>query len=149
MSDHRATVEWKRETDSFAYEDYNREHAWTFGSGTRVEASAASQFLGNAECVDPEEAFVASVSSCHMLTFLAICARKRLIVDRYRDEAVGYLEKNGQGKLAVTRIELSPEISFAGPGPDPEVLEKIHHLSHDECFIANSVVTDIRMKRLS
>lgn len=143
MSEHHASVQWKRESESFAYDDYNRSHYWIFQNGIQVPASAATQFLGDAGCVDPEEAFVAAISSCHMLTFLAICARKRITVNRYSDNAVGYMEQNGQGKLAITRVSLHPEIAWEGPPPDPAKVNRIHHLSHEECFIANSVTTRI------
>jgi len=143
MSQHKANITWKRETPGFAYADYNREHLWKFPGGSEVDASAAPQFLGIPDNVDPEEAFVASVSACHMLTFLAICSRKRLVVDSYNDEACGYMEKNEQGRLAITRVELSPRIRFEGEAPSEEVFEKIHHMSHEQCFIANSIKTEV------
>ena len=144
MSEHIAELEWRRETESFAYNDYNRGHLWRFDAGVEVPASAAPAFLGDEARVDPEEAFVAAIASCHMLTFLAIAARKRLTVDRYRDRAVGHMEKNENGKLAVTRVDLFPEITFAeGVSVDAEMLSKMHHMSHEECFIANSVKTEI------
>lgn len=145
MSEHHATIAWRRQTPGFAYPDYNREHEWRLGNGVVVRASAAPAFLGDGRSADPEEAFVAAVSSCHMLTFLAICARRRITVDAYTDAAVGFLEKNAQGRLAVTRVELRPRIDFAGPPPDAGLLERIHHRSHEECFIANSVRTEIRV----
>ena len=122
MSAHTAKVLWQRDTESFAYDSYSRDHTWTFGDVV-VTASAAPEFLGSAAHVDPEQAFVATLSSCHMLTFLAIAARKRLVVDRYEDQAVGYLEKNADGKLAVTRVELRPQVSFAADSQQgPEAL---------------------------
>ena len=143
MAEHRVTVNWECSTDSFAYQDYNREHRWTTGSGHTISASSAPAFLGDGQSVDPEEAFVAAVSSCHMLSFLAICARRRLVVDRYEDAAVGYLRENASGKLAITRVELAPRIRFAGEAPDAEQLAWLHERSHAECFIANSVTTEI------
>ncbi|MEO1243431.1 MAG: OsmC family protein [Pseudomonadota bacterium] len=144
MSEHIAEISWKRETESFAYNDYNRTHRWRFDNGLEVEAAAAPGFLGDPSCVDPEEAFVASISSCHMLTFLAIAARKRLTVDAYEDKAVGHMTKNEGGRLAITRVDLSPEVAFAnGAAVDAATLEELHHLSHKECFIANSVKTEI------
>ena len=143
MSTHEVTIKWKRQTPDFDYADYNREHSWRFPGGGEVEASAAPQFLGKAENVDPEEAFVASVSSCHMLTFLAICARKKIIVDSYEDRACGYMEKNREGRLAITRIELSPQIQFNGTTPEEDLLDNMHHLSHQQCFIANSINTQV------
>lgn len=144
MSEHIAEIEWERETQSFDYKEYNRGHSWRFDAGVEVPASAAPAFLGDETRVDPEEAFVASVASCHMLTFLAIAARKRLTVDRYRDRAVGHMEKNENGRLAITRIDLFPGITFAeGVSVNAATLSEMHRLAHEECFIANSVKTDI------
>ena len=146
MSEHRSTVEWQRGVAAFDYESYSRNHTWRFENGLSVEASAAPEFLGDAARIDPEEALVASIASCHMLTFLALAARKRWVVERYRDAAVGTLEKNGDGKLAVTRVVLHPEIEFGGVAPSTEQLEKAHHKAHDHCFIANSVRTQIDLE---
>ena len=145
MSEHRVTVSWERTIEDFGYESYSRDHSWTFEGGVEVPASAAPGFRGSAERVDPEEAFVAALSSCHMLTFLAIAARKRLVVDGYRDSAVGFLEKDAEGKLAITRVILRPEVTFAEPQP-AEVVEKMHHQSHEHCFIASSVKTEVRVE---
>src|SRR3954466_3518256 len=112
MSEHTVTVQWRRETPDFAYETYNRDHDWTFDAGVTGRASATPAYQGNAACVDPEEAFVASLSSCHMLTFLALAARKRYVVDGYRDEAVGILGKDAAGSLAITEVTLRPEVRF-------------------------------------
>jgi len=148
MSEHKATIAWKRGDKQFQYETYSRDHTWTFEGGVEVPASAAPAFLGSEERVDPEEAFVASASSCHMLTFLALAARKRLVVERYTDAAVGFLEKNEDGKLAITRIELRPKITFGGSGaPSAEEIERLHHLAHENCFIANSVRTEIAVAK--
>src|SRR6516225_9974001 len=106
MSEHKATIEWKRETPDFAYQTYNRDHEWSFDAGITVRASAAPAYLGSESCVDPEEAFVASLSSCHMLTFLAIAARKKYVVDSYRDNAIGVLDKDSSGRLAVVKVTL-------------------------------------------
>lgn len=143
MSEHRATITWTADDQPFTYETYSRKHTWAFDNGTEVSASAAPAYLGNADCVDPEEAFVAAVSSCHLLTFLAIAARKRFEVTAYEDAAVGLMEKNAEGKLAVTRIELRPRITFADPTPPPETITQLHHMAHEHCFIANSVKTEI------
>jgi len=146
MSEHHASVVWKRTSADFTYDTYNRAHEMRFKSGDIVlAASSAPAFKGDADRVDPEEAYVASLSSCHMLTFLAICARKRLTVESYEDDAVGYLEKkDSKGKLWISRVTLSPRVVFApGTAVDEATLEQIHHLSHEECFIANSVNTEI------
>lgn len=142
MSEHLATISWKRETENFDYKDYDRTHIWRFDNGAEVRAASAPAFLGDPACVDPEEAFVASVASCHMLTFLAIASRKRLTVDSYEDNAVGHMEKNEDGRLAIMRVELHPKIVFAEE-VDAETLAELHHTSHEQCFIANSVKTEI------
>ena len=148
MSEHHAGLRWTRTSRDFAYDNYNRAHEMRFKNGGIVlAASSAPQFLGDHDRVDPEEAFVASCASCHMLSFLAICARKRVTVDSYEDEAVGYLEKGENGKLCVARVALKPRVRFAtGMNVDAETLAKIHHQSHEECFIANSVKTEISIE---
>jgi organic hydroperoxide reductase OsmC/OhrA len=143
MSEHRVAIEWSGGSAEFTYDTYPRDHLWTFEGGIEVPATAAPDFKGTEGLVDPEEAFVASVASCHMLTFLAVAARKRFDVESYRDAAVGYLEKNDEGKLAMTRVELSPEIVFGSSVPDKEQLEKLHESAHRNCFIANSVTTSV------
>ena len=142
MSEHIAEIKWKRETESFAYDHYNRAHDWTFDGGVVVPGSAAPAYKGDAERVDPEEAFVEALSSCHLLTFLAIAAKKKLVVDGYEDRAVGRMDKNAQGKLAITSVDLHPRVSFAaGVVVDAATLKKMHHDAHENCFIANSVKT--------
>jgi organic hydroperoxide reductase OsmC/OhrA len=145
MSEHHAAVRWTRTSAGFTYDTYNRAHDVTFKRGAIVvPGSGAPEFKGDADRVDPEEAFVASLSACHMLTFLAICARKRLTVDAYTDDAVGFMEKGSNGKLWVARVQLHPTVKFAtGTSPDAATLTEIHHLAHLECFIANSVKTDV------
>jgi organic hydroperoxide reductase OsmC/OhrA len=144
MSEHGATIDWRRETPSFEYQSYNRDHDWSFDGGVTVRASANLAYLGHASCVDPEEAFVAALSSCHMLTFLAVAARKKLVVDSYHDEAVGVLEKDGGGRLAITRVVLRPRIAFGGErSPTSEELDELHRQAHHACFIANSVKTEV------
>src|SRR6516225_8317486 len=126
MSEHTVTVEWKRETPDFAYESYNRDHDWSFDAGITVRASANPAYQGSPSCVDPEEAFVASLSSCHMLTFLAIACRKRYTVDSYRDLAVGVLDKDSSGRLAIIRVRLRPEVRFSGKKtPTAEELQRL------------------------
>ncbi len=144
MSEHKATIEWRRASEGFDYKSYNRDHDWTFDAGVTVRASAAPAYLGSESCVDPEEAFVASLSSCHMLTFLSIASRKGLVVDGYRDEAVGVLGKDAGGHLAITRVTLRPEITFgADRVPAPDELRALHEQAHHGCFIANSVKTEV------
>ena len=145
MAEHHAGVRWKKTTDAFTYETYNRAHEMVFkGGAIRLPSSSAPAFRGDADRVDPEEAYVAALSSCHMLTFLAICARKRLTVEGYEDDAVGFLEKGSNGKLWVARVVLRPRVTFAsGNEPGEPELHAIHEQSHAECFIANSVNTDV------
>ena len=147
MSEHRVTLNWMRSSSDFKYETYNREHSWSFDGGAEIQASASPAYRGKPECVDPEEALVAAISSCHMLTFLALACKKQLIVDSYEDDAVGYLEKNAHGKLAVTHAVLRPRIRFGGSkAPTPEELAQLHDRSHHECFIANSVLTEVTVE---
>ncbi len=143
MSEHKASIEWKRGAAGFTYETYSRDHTLGFECGVTVAASAAPEFLGTVGRVDPEQAFVASLASCHMLSFLAIAARKRFVVDSYADDAVGFMEKNAEGKLAITRVVLHPKVSFGSSAPSHTDLEKLHELAHENCFIANSVRTSI------
>lgn len=149
MSEYSATVSWARASDE-AYVDnnYSRLHEWRFDGGTSVPASASPHIvplpLSVASAVDPEEAFVAALSSCHMLFFLSIAAKKRFIVDRYVDHAVGFLERDSDGRDSMTRVILRPEIAFSGDRrPRVTDVERIHHRSHELCFIANSVRTAI------
>ena len=145
MSEHRVHVSWERKGIDFTYEAYPRDHEWRFEGGVRVPASSAPAFRGNPERVDPEAAFVAALSSCHMLTFLALASRKRLVVDAYEDEAIGSLAKNEAGKLAMTRVVLRPRVVFAGPPPAPEAIADLHERAHRECFLANSVRTHVEV----
>lgn len=144
MSEHRSRVSWSRGTEPFSYETYDRTHRWRFGGGAELEASAAPEYRGRAELPNPEEALVAALSSCHMLTFLAIAARRRLVVESYEDDALGRMERNEDGKLAVTRVELHPRVRFSGEKrPSGDELAKLHELAHGECFIASSVKTQV------
>ncbi len=145
MAEHRARIDWKRTTEDFSYPAYSRDHSWAFKGGVAVPASAAPKFLGSPDRVDPEDAFVAALSSCHMLSFLAIASRRRYTVDTYEDDAVGYLEPNSEGKLVMTRVILRPKVVFGGEkSPTSEQIDLMHHQAHDECFIANSVKTNVR-----
>ena len=146
MSEHKATLRWAREGKDFNYKSYSRDHVWRFENGVEVPASATPAYLGNPQRVDPEAAFVAALSSCHMLTFLALSSNKGFVVDSYEDHAVGHLEKNPEGRMAVTRVELHPRISFSGAKqPAPADLDWLHDKAHKECFIANSVTTDVKV----
>ena len=113
-----------------------------------MQASAAPAYLGNPKLVDPEEAFVASLSSCHMLTFLAIACKQKFVLEEYTDDAVGHMEKNAEGRLAITKVELHPKLKFSGDKkPTAEELDKMHHAAHDQCFIANSVKTEVTVQK--
>lgn len=146
MSEHKAMIKWARDGADFGYKNYTRDHVWRFENGVETPASAAPAYLGNPQRVDPESAFVAALSSCHMLTFLALASNKSFVVDNYEDNAVGRLEKNANGKLAITRIELRPKIIFGGDKrPTQADLDWLHDKAHRECFIANSVTTEVRV----
>ena len=144
MSKHIASLRWSRGDKPFTYEGYSRDHEWIFDGGQRLQGSAATAYLGSPQGVDPEEAVVAALSSCHMLTLLAIAARKGWVVESYEDDAEGALNKNADGKLALTRVVLRPRIVFAaGTAPDSDQLQRLHQQAHENCFIANSVKTEV------
>lgn len=150
MSEYKATIEWRRQSADFDHKTYNRSHTLAFEGGIRVPATAAPANLppsaAGAAGVDPEQAFVASLSSCHMLWFLHLASRAGFVVDRYVDEASGVLEKNAEGRIAMTRVTLRPVVSFAGRTPTGEEHAKLHEGAHDKCFIANSVKTDVAIE---
>jgi organic hydroperoxide reductase OsmC/OhrA len=144
--EHHATIAWRRTSSGFTYDSYNRAHDWRIHQHM-IAASAAPDFRGDPDRVNPEEAFVAALSSCHMLTFLALAAKKKFTPDSYTDDAVGYLEKNSAGRMAVTRVVLRPRIVWApGVNVSGDDLNALHHAAHEGCFIANSVTTDIRVE---
>lgn len=148
MSQYLAKVIWSRGEQEFLDNRYSRGHMWEFDGGARVAASASPDVvplpMSVEENVDPEEAFVASLSSCHMLFFLSLAAKQGFVVNNYVDEAVGTMEKNADGAMAMTRVRLRPSVEFSGDRqPTREQLEKIHHRAHSLCFIANSVKTEV------
>lgn len=147
MSEHRALVTWQRGGADFAANRYSREHAWAFDEGVVVTASASPDVvplpLSTAAAVDPEEAFVAALSSCHMLFFLSIAQKRGYVVERYRDAAVGRMGKNPDGRTAITTVTLHPQAEYEGDGPDAAALERMHRRAHELCFIANSVTADV------
>lgn len=143
QSTHRAHIAWKREWEDFSYESYSRDHIWRFPHGFEVPASAAPAFRGSEEKVDPEQALVATASACHMLTFLALASRKRIPIDAYEDDAEGVLKAITKHRLAITRIVLRPRITFGGERPDDRTLQSMHERAHENCFIANSLKTEI------
>lgn len=149
MSEHTVTITWHRQTADFLDDRYSRAHLWTFDGGLEVAASSSPHVvpvpLSDASAVDPEEAFVASLSSCHMLWFLSIARKRGFVVDSYRDTAVGHLGKDANGKLAITEVILRPEVKFGDDKrADAAQLDSLHHAAHASCFIANSVRTDVK-----
>ena len=147
MSEHHASIVWRRTSQDYTYQSYNRAHEWRFAATTTVPASATKEFRGDADRVNPEEALVAALSSCHMLTFLAIAAKRKRPLESYSDDAVGWMEKNEAGRLAITRVTLKPKIVWSsGVTVSAEELEQMHHEAHDGCFIANSVKTEIKVE---
>jgi organic hydroperoxide reductase OsmC/OhrA len=143
MSAHEVRLNWQRGEAAFKYDSYPREHQLTFGGGLEITASAAHEYRGKPQYPNPEEALVFAIASCHMLTFLAVAAKRKLSLLSYRDHALGKLEKNADGYLAVTHVTLRPELIWEGEAPARETLERMHEASHRECFIANSVNTRI------
>lgn len=148
MSEHTATIAWKRSGPDFAKGQYSRAHHWLFDGGLTVPASPSPSVVrppwSNEAAVDPEEAFVASVSSCHMLTFLWLASKAGFIADAYRDQAIGEMTKNEHGVPWVSRITLRPVIEWSGDHlPTGAELEQLHHKAHEQCFIANSIKTEV------
>lgn len=148
MSHYTSTIRWERGAQPFLDNRYSRAHLWRFDGGTEVPASSSPSVIplpmSRADAVDPEEAFVASLSSCHMLWFLSIAAKKKYIVDSYEDQAEGVMEKNAQGKTAMTKVTLRPLVVFSGANvPDKAQLDALHHAAHEQCFIANSVLSEV------
>lgn len=145
MSEHRATVRWQNSATTMDYDHFSRDHTWAVKDGRlTVPASSAPAYKGNPDVMDPEDALVAALAGCHMLTFLAIAARRRLVVLDYSDAAQGWLEPDAAGQLAVTRVELRPVVRFAaGTVLSAEDYGKLHEKAHRGCFIANSVKTAV------
>lgn len=145
---HAATIRWHRDGEDFTRGRYSRAHSWHFDGGAVVAASSSPHVVplpwSDASAVDPEEAFVAALSSCHMLWFLSIAAERGFVVDEYADPARGTMARNADGKLAVTEVVLRPTATFSGERrPSPAEIAAMHHAAHAECFIANSVTTRI------
>jgi organic hydroperoxide reductase OsmC/OhrA len=144
MSFHPASVCWHRQPHPTSEGTYRRDHAITFENGLVANNSAAKDFLGNAEALNPETLLVGALASCHMLTFLAVAEKRGFPVERYEDAAVGELGKNAEGRMAITRVTLKPRITFVdGKVPGDDELAKLHERAHANCFIANSVKADV------
>jgi organic hydroperoxide reductase OsmC/OhrA len=151
MSEHKAIISWKRTSAEFLSGKYSREHTWSFDGGATVAASPSPAVVpapySNPACVDPEEAFVASISSCHMLTYLYLTGRQGFQVDSYHDEAVGVMTKNEKGVPWVSSVTLHPKIIYSGDKlPTPADVERLHHAAHEQCFIANSIKTEVTVR---
>jgi organic hydroperoxide reductase OsmC/OhrA len=146
VGEHRVEVEWEAD-GAFASGRYSRAHLWRFDGGAVVAGSSSPSVvpepMSDGAAVDPEEALVASVSSCHMLWFLDLARRAGLDVASYRDSAIGAMGRDDRGRMAMVRIVLRPEIVFAGQAPEPGALERLHHAAHQSCFIANSLRTEV------
>src|SRR5438046_292149 len=148
MAEHKAIISWKRTSPDFLKGKYSREHTWTFDGGLAIPASPSPSVVpvpySNPAHVDPEEAFVASISSCHMLTFLLVASKQGFQLDAYHDEAVGVMTKNETGVPWVSLVTLKPKIAYSGEKlPTPAEEEHLHHLAHEQCFISNSVKTKV------
>ena len=149
MSEYVAEVRWQRQDDEpYVDNKYSRGHVWRFDGGAEVEASSSPHVVPlpySVEAgVDPEEAFVASLSSCHMLFFLSIAAKKKFVIDEYLDNAVGVMSNNADKQMAMTKVTLQPKVTFSGEKlPTQEQIDAMHHQSHELCFIANSVKTEV------
>lgn len=151
MHRYEAKIVWSRNGEAFVDNRYSRAHEWIFDGGTRVPASSSPSSvpvpMSLAAAVDPEEAFVASISSCHMLWFLSLAAQQGFVVDRYTDDAYGIMEKNSEGRLYVSRVWLRPKIGFVGERqPSSVEIDGLHHRAHERCFIANSVKSEISIQ---
>ena len=151
MSTYTATVRWTRDPSTdFARGQYSRAHEWVFDGGAVVPASPSPHVVpapwNDPKGVDPEEAFVASLSSCHMLFFVDFARRAGFVVDSYVDEAEGVLEKRADGKMAMTRVTLHPRVTWGGSPPDEAAIADLHHRAHEACFIANSVTTEVTVE---
>jgi organic hydroperoxide reductase OsmC/OhrA len=151
MSKHTATLSWTRAGPDFLKGQYSREHTWRFDGGLVVPASPSPSHVpapySNPASIDPEEAFVASISSCHMLTYVFLASRHGFQVDTYQDEAIGVTTKNEKGIPWVSSVRLHPRVTYSGERlPSAAEVEKLHHLAHEQCYIANSVKTQVTVE---
>jgi organic hydroperoxide reductase OsmC/OhrA len=144
MSEHRIELDWLRNNGPFARGNYSTVHEITFSESLRIKGSPSPEYGGDNVAADPEQMFVASVSACHMLTFLAVAANRGYVVDTYHDNAVATLEKNAQGQMVITRVVLKPKVNFSGEKhPAADDYRKLHERAHSACFIANSVKSEV------
>ena len=144
MSEHKVKITWENKNEDFSYRAYDRTHLVEFEEGKSFVGSAAPEYMGDNKFINPEEELGAALSSCHMMTFLFIASKKKLVVERYEDDGFAVLEKNEAGKMAVTKMILRPKVTFRdGVVVSKEELMELHEKAHDGCFIANSVLTQI------
>ncbi|WP_409523710.1 OsmC family protein [Nitrincola sp. MINF-07-Sa-05] len=149
MSVHQSVISWQRNPHESEAGTYSRNHQVMLNGGQQVNVSASVEFKGDPNCADPEQMLVSAVSSCHMLFFLAIAEFQGYQVDSYEDNPVGYLERNDKKGMEVTRIELSPQITFGGDKvPDPKAISRIHTNAHSNCFIRNSITAEVTINHL-
>ena len=151
MSDHLATIEWSRDGQVFTDNQYARVHDWRFDGGAVVRGSSAPSSVpvpqSDPAAVDPEEALVAAVSSCHMLFFLGYAAKAGFVVDHYQDDAVGVLGRDERGKTSITALTLRPAVAFSGElQPDAAALDDLHHRAHQACYVANSIRAEVTVE---
>jgi organic hydroperoxide reductase OsmC/OhrA len=152
MSQHTVRLEWKLDTGNFLARQYSREHTWTFDGGLTVPASSSPSVVrvpySNPAYVDPEEAFIAAIASCHMLWYLSLAAERGFVIERYADQATGVLSRDTNGKEWISAVTLAPEVTYGGEKrPTAEEEDALHHAAHEACFIANSVRTEITIQR--
>ena len=144
MSEHTATLHWSRRGHDASDGSYSRDHRLRFENGQTCLASSAPAFAGNPEALNPETLLVGALASCHMLTFLAVCEKRGIVVYSYDDEAIGTLGKNAEGRMAITRIVLRPRVLYSGDRrPDDAEQAKLHERAHANCFIAQSIRADV------
>lgn len=144
MSTFSIELAWRRTTPDFDYKTFDRGHIWYLAGGQTVQGSAAPEFSGDPEKSNPEEALLAALSSCHMLTFLSIAALKRLVVDRYEDDPVAELGKNEKGRIMVARMILRPRVTFGGATiPDASAVRELHRKAKENCFVGNSLLSQL------
>jgi organic hydroperoxide reductase OsmC/OhrA len=150
MSEHKATIDWKLSGPDFKKNQYSREHTWSFDGGLTVPASAAPSVVpapwSNPVQVDPEEAYVAAIASCHLLWWLSIAARQGYDVEDYHDEATGVMSKDAQGRLWISTVTLRPRITYGARAATAAEEARLHELAHDQCFIANSIKTRVTVQ---
>lgn len=148
----RATIRWEDSGGAFNRQRYSRAHTWSFDGGAEIAASSSPDIvpvpMSDASAVDPEEALIASVASCHMLWFLSLAAKEGFVVREYRDDPVGEMRKNSTGKLFIAVVTLRPRVVWDSNADDPDTdqIQQLHDQAHQECFIANSIHAEIRIE---